>query len=53
MADLLDTLDDLSVLIARAERSVRARLVWQAAMSLEPIKAMVQAEIARLQEKEG
>lgn len=29
---------------------VDAQLVWQAAMSLAPIKAMVQAEIAKLQD---
>lgn len=101
MAGLLDTLDDLALLIARAEKSVQGRtfdaltyrlamigetskklpdevkarhphlpwrematfrnfashdyfgvdpqLVWQAAMSLEPIKAMVREEAARCQ----
>lgn len=111
MADVLDTLDDLALLIARAEKSVKdrtfdalvandeaydaltyrlamigetskklpdeikvrhphlpwrematfrnfashdyfgvdAHLVWQAAMSLEPIKAMIREEIARCQ----
>lgn len=115
MADLPDTLDDLALLIARAEKSVRGRtfdemvmndeaydaltyrlamigetskklpaelkkrhphlpwrematfrnfashdyfgvdahLVWQAAMSLEPIKAMVLEETARCQEQGG
>lgn len=112
MAGLLDTLDDLALLIARAEKSVKGRtfdalvandeaydaliyrlamigetskklpdeikarhphlpwrematfrnfashdyfgvdahLVWQAAMSLEPIKVMVREETARCQE---
>lgn len=32
---------------------IDAHLVWQAAMSLEPIKAMVLEETARCQDREG